>query len=63
MRAIYVPLPERAREALFDLASREYRDPRDQAAMLLVEALRQAGALVDAPADDGEPVAVGEASS
>jgi len=53
MRAIYVALPERARKALIELAEREYRDPRDQAAKLLTEALRQAGALADdAPADE-----------
>ncbi len=45
MRAIYVPLSEPIRRALNDLAEREYRDPRDQATMMLADALRKAGAL------------------
>ena len=49
MRAIYVPLAEPVRQALNDLAEREYRDPRDQATKLISDALRQAGAL---PSDD-----------
>jgi len=38
-----------ARDALIDLADREYRDPRTQAMKMITEALRQAGAL---PTDD-----------
>ena len=50
MRALYVPIPdERARRALIELAEREFRDPRDQAALLVVEGLRRAGALTDDP--------------
>jgi len=45
VRAIYVPLSEPSRRALNDLAEREYRDPRDQATMMLADALRKAGAL------------------
>jgi len=45
VRAIYVPLSEPIRRALNDLAEREYRDPRDQATMMLADALRKAGAL------------------
>ncbi|HEY5520795.1 MAG TPA: hypothetical protein VIK08_09060 [Candidatus Limnocylindrales bacterium] len=42
-RSIYVPLPEGASAALRDLARRELRDPRAQAAMLVIEGLRRAG--------------------
>jgi hypothetical protein len=44
---VYVPLPERACDALVELAEREYRQPRDQAAKLLTDALRRAGVLTD----------------
>jgi len=47
VRAIYVPLTEPIRRALNNLAEREYRDPRDQAAMMLTDALRQNGALLN----------------
>jgi len=50
MRSIYVPLPETAREALCSLAEREWRDPRDQATVLLLEGLKQRGALPPEPA-------------
>ena len=43
--SVYVRLPEQAREALYELADREWRDPRDQAAKLVIEGLRRAGAL------------------
>jgi len=43
MVRIGVILPEPAREALVDLAEREYRDPRDQAAVLVLEGLRRRG--------------------
>jgi len=49
--SIYLPLPTREREALCELADREFRDPKDQARLLLVEGLRRAGAL---PADETE---------
>ena len=45
MRALYVQLPEPARDALLQLALREYRHPRDQAAVLLLDGLRRAGLL------------------
>ena len=48
-RGIYVPLPDQEREALFDLADREWRRPVDQAIKLISDGLRGAGAL---PADD-----------
>ena len=44
-RGIYVPLPETEREALFDLADREWRRPVDQAIKLISDGLRDAGAL------------------
>jgi hypothetical protein len=47
MRTIYVPLPEDAREGLRELARRELREPREQAAWLIVEGLRRAGLDVD----------------
>ena len=47
-RGIYVPLPDEEREALFDLADREWRRPVDQAIKLISDGLRNAGALEDA---------------
>ena len=44
-RGIYVPLPESEREALFDLADREWRRPVDQAIKLIADGLRREGAL------------------
>ena len=44
-RSIYVPLPTPAREALYELADREWRHPKEQASKMLVEALQRAGAL------------------
>ena len=57
MRAIYVPLSEPVRRALNDLAEREYRDPRDQAAKMLSEALRSTGALPTDGRLTGSPAA------
>jgi hypothetical protein len=54
-RGIYVPLREEAREALIDLADREYRDPRTQAMKMITEALRQAGALPADPQPSNDP--------
>ena len=52
MRAIYVPLPnEETRRALIQLAEHEWRNPREQAAKLLVEGLRRAGVLPDEPVE------------
>ena len=44
--AINVHLPPPAINALRDLACREYRDPRDQAAVMLLDGLRRAGSLI-----------------
>jgi len=40
-------LPDAGRQALVELAIREYRDAADQAAYLIVEGLRQRGVLTD----------------
>lgn len=42
---IYVKLPGDVADALIRLALSEWRRPRDQAALLLAEGLRNAGAL------------------
>jgi hypothetical protein len=56
MRGIYVPVSDPvARRALVNLAEREMRDPRDQAAYLIVEGLRAAGALPDLKTAPAEP--------
>lgn len=47
MRSIYVPLPEDATDRLVELARRELRDPKAQAAVLILEGLRRAGLPVD----------------
>lgn len=43
MRSIYVPLPDGAGDRLRELARRELRDPREQAAWLILDGLRRAG--------------------
>jgi hypothetical protein len=45
VRAVYVPLPGDAHDALVHLAEQEWRHPKDQAVVLLLEGLRQRGAL------------------
>ncbi len=47
MRSIYIVIPEQAAEQLRVLATREYRSPRQQAAILLIDGLRRAGLAVD----------------
>ena len=47
MRRINVPLPEGADDRLRELARRELRDPREQAAWLILDGLRRAGLPVD----------------
>lgn len=50
VRGIYVRVTDpEARRALVNLAGREMRDPRDQAAYLILEGLRQRGALTESP--------------
>lgn len=45
MRRVFVDLPQPAIDALVRLAEREFRAPKDQAALMLVEALNRAGVL------------------
>jgi hypothetical protein len=47
MRAIYVPLPEGTADRLRELADRELRDPKSQAAVLILDGLRRAGLAVE----------------
>lgn len=47
MRSIYVPLPPGADEQLRELARRELRDPKEQAAWLILDGLKRAGLPVD----------------
>lgn len=47
MRSIYVPLPEGTADRLRELARRELRDPKAQAAVLIIEGLRRAGLPVE----------------
>jgi hypothetical protein len=42
---IFVPLLDEHREALIDLADREWRRPVDQAAKILIEGLQREGVL------------------
>ncbi len=51
MRGLYVPLSLDEKNAFIDLAEQRYRDPRHEARLLLVEAMRAAGAL---PAEQAE---------
>lgn len=44
-RSVHIPLPGDLADALYELSRREYRHPRQQAAYLLAEGLRRAGAL------------------
>ena len=41
--------------ALADLAAREWREPRHQAGLLVVNGLRQAGVLPEPPSAEPEP--------
>jgi hypothetical protein len=54
MTRITVPLKSSERDALWKLAERERRDPRDQAALIVVRALEQAGFLPTAPQGVGQ---------
>ncbi len=57
MRSIYVPLPEGTADRLWELARRELRDPKAQAAVLILEGLERAGLPVGShPAERSEPV-------
>jgi hypothetical protein len=60
MRSIYIALPEQAADQLRVLATREYRSPRQQAAILLNEGLRRAGHDVDLASRERAALTVGE---
>jgi hypothetical protein len=47
VRSIYIPLPDGTTDRLVELARREMRDPKAQAAVLILEGLRRAGLPVD----------------
>lgn len=57
-RSVNVPLQARALAALVELAQREYREPRAQAAILIVDGLRRAGLVLEK--GTGGLVATGE---
>jgi hypothetical protein len=52
-RAVYVPMPPPVKDALYRLAGQELRDPRQQARLLVEEALRRRGVLPAEPAVGG----------
>lgn len=43
MRSIYIAIPDEAADQLRELARREFRAPRQQAAILVLEGLERAG--------------------
>jgi hypothetical protein len=49
VQAMYVRIPAEAHEPLVTVAEREFRHPRDQAAVLILEALRARGELPPSP--------------
>jgi hypothetical protein len=57
-RKIFITLRDPEATALLDLAQREYRDPRQQAALLIADALRRIGALRPHPPDPGYPASL-----
>ena len=59
-RNIYVPLSDPAREALYELAEREWRHPKEQASKLLIEGLRRAGVLAGQQPAESADSAPGE---
>ncbi len=56
MARIYIPLKISERDALWELAEREHRDPRDQAALILVRELERLGYLKPENIPDNEPL-------
>ena len=63
-RSLYVTLPGDTAEALRELSVREFRHPRDQAAVLLLDGLRRAGLLTgetDAVSDQARSRCAAEA--
>jgi hypothetical protein len=60
VRSIHVPLPEAAIPSLVELARRELRDPKAQAAALILDGLRRAGLDVAAIPPAGVPLPAGK---
>lgn len=59
MRNLYVPLSGEAVERLRELARREFRDPKAQAAVLILDGLRRAGLPVPVESREHDPAGVG----
>jgi hypothetical protein len=57
MKNIYVPLPEGATDRLWELARREVRDPKAQAAVLILDGLTRAGLPVEPEAREASAFA------
>lgn len=57
MRSIYVPLPEGAIDRLRELAHRELREPKTEAAYLILSGLRAAGLDPESSRDDAPATA------
>lgn len=60
MKSIYVPLPEGTSDRLWELARREMRDPKAQAAVLILDGLRRAGLPVEPKRDEPSVPAEGD---
>ncbi len=56
MSRLFVPLQRREFEALYKLAAKELRDPRDQAAVIVRDELVRCGMLPQAKQTGGEPL-------
>jgi hypothetical protein len=54
-RSVNVPLSDPAIRQLAELARREYRGPREQAAVLILEGLRRAGMSVEGAPGTASP--------
>lgn len=59
---IFVPLLDEHREALADLADREWRRPVDQALKILIEGLRREGALTERTSEPAGTLATSNAA-
>lgn len=55
MQVLTVAIPDDVNDQLRELAHREFRRPRDQASVLLIEAVRRAAAEPEARAVDASP--------
>lgn len=52
MRSLYIAIPDEAADQLRELARREFRAPRQQAAILVIAGLKRAALEPDTPPDD-----------